>query len=157
MVYSIMPIPVEVVFKSNGIPYRLITLTGKIVNFKDVQKHSDGNPEDDCKCIVGKVKSGKLVAFFLRGMMRLDFKKVKKAVGEKISILSVEELKEKTGKTPGLVSVFLLKDMRIFVDQRVLERETIQCGPGTPGYGIEFERKYLEQLIDFKTADLAQE
>ena len=95
-----MKLEVEHVLEKKGVYYRILTLTGKVVTHEDVKKHSKEDPEDDCKTIVAKDKEGNLYAFFLRGMMKIDFSKVKNVIG-KVSILSLEELKKTTGMSQG--------------------------------------------------------
>ena len=153
-----MGLEVEKSLKEKGVNYRLIKLTGKSVTHEDVIKHAKGaNPEDDCKTIITHDKNGNQYAFFLRGMMRIDFSKAKNAVGEKLSILSYDDVKKTTGKEPGSICPFLLKNTKLFIDKRVFQREKIHFGSGDSNYGLEISAKDLDKITEFQIVDVAIE
>jgi len=135
----------------------LTKLSGKVVSHVDVLKYDkESDPEDDCKTIIVKDKKRNYYALAVRGMMRIDFSKAKEAIGKKISILDQKELKKITGKDPGSVCLLLLKNMKIFVDKRILEREKMHFSSGHPLYGLGINTKDLDKVIKFDTVDIAQ-
>ncbi len=153
-----MTLEVETMLLEKGIPYRLISLSGKAISHEDVKKHAqDADPESDCKTILTQDKQGNLHAFFLRGMMKIDFAKAKELVGKKISILGYEELKKLTGKEPGAVCPILLKNTTLYVDKRVFQHERIHFGSGALEFGLEMATKDLDKVMSFEIGDVAQE
>ncbi len=152
-----MELEVEKILKEKRVEYRLIKLTGKTITHEDVIKHSDANPEDDCKTIIIEGEKSNLFAFFLRGMMKIDFAKAKKVAGQKISIIDPQRLKEVTGRTQGAITPILLKNFKIFIDTRVFGREKIQFSSGHPEYGLELYTKDLGNIMDFEKADFAKQ
>jgi len=148
---------VEKILKAKGIQYRLIRLSERVRNHEDAKKYiKDAEPENDCKTIIAKDEKGKYYAFFLRGMMRIDFTKLKNIGGE-IKIVDFEELKKLTGKKPGEVCPFLLKHINIYVDKRIFQRNKIHFGSGDSKYGLEIFVKDLNKIINFEIVDIAQE
>jgi len=143
-------IEIEKILREKGVKYRLISLAGRVRN------HEDANPENDCKTIITKDEKGKYYAFFLRGMMKMDFSKLKN-IAKKIRIINTEELKKLTGKEPGEVCPFLLKNIKIYVDKRVFQRDKIHFGSGDSKYGLEIFSKNLNNIINFKIIDIAKE
>jgi Cys-tRNA(Pro)/Cys-tRNA(Cys) deacylase len=151
-----MELEVEKILKEKGIKYKILELSGKVITHEDVKRYSNEDPEDDCKTILAKDKKANLYAFFLRGMMRIDFSKIKEITG-KISILSQEQMKKITGFEPGEVCPFLLEKFKIFIDKRIFDREKIQFGSGDAKFGLEIATKDLDKIIKFEIADFAQE
>jgi Ala-tRNA(Pro) deacylase len=153
-----MIIEVEKILREKSIDYKLMKLSRRVVSHEDVKKYiKDINPENDCKTILTKDKEGNQFAFFLREMMKIDFSKVKKVIGKKIRILSYEELKKSTGKKPGEVCPFLLKNTKIYADKRVLKRDIIDFGSGKSNFGLQMFTKDLHKVIDFEIVDIANE
>ncbi len=150
-----MELEVERVLKEKKIPYQLLRSSHKIVSYEDAKK--EPGAEDECKTVIVRGKSGKYYAFFLRGMMRVDFSKAASAVGEKVSMISAEELKKATGKEPGEVCPFLLGDIPFFVDERVFSRASLQFGSGNAFIGLVISSKDLEKVARFSKRDFAKE
>ncbi len=151
-------IEVEKLLQEKGVEYKLIKLSRKVISHEDVKKYSKGtDPEDDCKVIMTKDKQGNQYAFFARGMMKLDFSKIKEIVGKKLNIMNYEELKKSTGKEPGAVCPLLLKNTKIYVDKRVLQRNKIDFSSGEQMLGLQIFTKDLNKIMDFETVDIAEE
>jgi len=145
---------VEKILKTKSIQYRLIRLSERVRNHEDAKKYiKDAEPENDCKTIITKDEKGEYYAFFLRGMMRIDFTKLKN-IGKKMRIISIEELKELTGKEPGEICPFLLKNINIYVDKRIFQRNKIHFGSGDSKYGLEIFVKDLNKIINFEIVDI---
>jgi Ala-tRNA(Pro) deacylase len=153
-----MQLEVEKILKEKDISYRLIELSGRAVTHEDVIKYTKGaNPEGDCKTIITKDKKGNQYAFLLRGMMRIDFSKAKEIVGQKIGIISYEDLEKATGKEPGTICPLILKNTKMFVDKRVFQQDKIHFGSGDHRFGLEISSKDLGKIIEFEIVDVAQE
>lgn len=147
----------EKILKEKGIEYRLIKLSKKGISFEDVIKYAEDkiNPNEICKTIIAKDKKGNKYAFFLKGDQKIDFSKAKEIVGQKISIVSYEDLMQSTGTEPGAVCPFLL-NIPIFIDKQVFLTEKINFGSGDHLYGLEISSKDLEKVISFKIVEVAQ-
>lgn len=140
---------------STGIDYRLIKLDERAVTSEDVVKFSSDIDETQiCKTIIAKTKSEKAYAFLIKGMDRLDAKKVKELIGEKISIVSQEELQRITGLQAGAVCPLVL-DIPLFVDSKVFSLQKINFGSGDHLYGIEIEPSALS-VVEYTEADISR-
>ena len=115
-----MELPVEKILKNKKISYRIIPLSGVAITHRDVIKYAHGaNPDDDCKTILVKDSKGKTYALFLPGTMKVSFNALKQILASKVDILSVQELKQVTGKDRGAVCPILLEKISILVDKRI--------------------------------------
>ena len=140
-----------------GIPYRIIELSEKAISVKDVIEYSKSriNPEEICKTIIVKDKNREKYGIFLRGSDKIDFKKLRKILG-KVSIASLEEVKEFTGVEPGSVCPLTL-GTPILMDVRVLSLEKINFGSGSHLYGIELNTSDLNKIINYQIKDIAMD
>ncbi len=143
--------------ESKKIPYRLIELSQKGISFDDVVKYSKDriNPEEICKTIIVKDKKGNYYAFLLKGKDKINFSKAREIIGEKISIVSYDDLLKKTGTEPGAVCPFLL-DFPLFVDKKVFESKKINFGSGDHLYGLEITSADLSKIISFTIWEVAE-
>lgn len=151
-----MELEVEKLLKEKGITYRLIPLSGQAVTHQDVLKYAKGaDPENDCKTLLVKDLSENLYGLFLLGSMRVDFNKVKGVIGQKVSIVSTEELQKITGKEPGAICPLLLSGIRLFIDRKVLDKVRIHFGSGDLKYGLEISPQDLRNLTNNTVVDIA--
>ncbi len=139
-----------------GVEYRLIRLRGRAVTTQDVIDKAEGelNPAEICKTIIVKDRGGAKHAVLLRGGDKIDFSKLKAALG-KISVASREEVVEATGVEPGAVCPLTLS-VHVYVDERVMELEKINFGSGDHMYGIEVLTADLAKALSYTVLDLAE-
>lgn len=143
------------ILEEKGVEYRLIELENRAISVSDVIRYSKMRvkPEEICKTIILKDGKGARHAVFLLGDRRIDFKKAKTIIGDKVSIASYDEVKDATGVEPGAVCPLLLR-IPLFVDEGVLSRERINFGSGDHLYGIEIRSRDLSKVIDFELVNL---
>jgi prolyl-tRNA editing enzyme YbaK/EbsC (Cys-tRNA(Pro) deacylase) len=143
------------ILREKGVPFRIIELSEKAISVEDVIEYSKSriNPEEICKTIIVKDKKGEKYGVFLRGSDRIDFNKLNKILG-KVSIASLEDVKESTGVEPGSVCPLTLQNP-ILVDERVLSLEKINFGSGNHLYGIELKTSELKDIINYQVKDIA--
>jgi len=139
-----------------GVEYRLIRLTGRAVTTQDVVDRAEGelNPAEICKTIIVKDRGGTKHAVLLRGSDRIDFSKLKTALG-KVSVGSREEVVEVTGVEPGAVCPLIL-GIHVYVDERVMELKRVNFGSGDYMYGIEILTVDLAKALSYTVLDLAK-
>ncbi len=154
-----MTLKVEEILEKRGVEYRVIKLRAPAFTVADVHAYSDGktNAEETCKTIIlrGK-KTNKKFAVFLRGGDKVHFSVAKRLFGEEMAIATAEEVKEVSGVDPGAVCPFMLT-APLFVDKKVLELETINCGSGDHLHGLEFKTKDLGKGVRYEVVELAKE
>lgn len=139
-----------------GVSYRLLELTEKAFTVEDVVKFAKDeiNRDEICKTIILKDEDGNKYAVLLLGNHRIDFSKMKDAVGRKLRIASYKEVTKETGVEPGAVCPLVL-DIPIFIDRRVLDLERVNFGSGDHLYGLEISPRELDIVIDFNVIDFA--
>jgi len=139
-----------------GIDYRIIELTDRAVTVEDVVRYAKHgvDPDEICKTIVLKDREGRMLAVFLRGGDRIDFKKLRRVIG-KASVAVSDDVEEATGVKPGAVCPLML-DVPLYVDERVFMKERINFGSGNHLYGIELSPNDLAKVIDFMVVDAAK-
>ncbi|MBS4534496.1 YbaK/EbsC family protein [Clostridium sp. D2Q-14] len=103
----------------------------------------------ESKSLFIKSKSNKYYVFVTLEEKRMNSKKIKKLIGEKISIALGEELEEITGMTPGCASPFgYSKDISMIVDKDVFKSEKFLFSPGVPEITIEIKGKDIQNIIE---------
>ena len=105
----------------------------------------------ETKSLFIKGKSGKYYMFLTTEDKKMDSKKVKEILGEKVNIVSSNEMVEILGCEPGCLPPFGYDKKTIdtiIVDQEVFEYERFICSSGIPEMTIETETKYLKGLLD---------
>jgi prolyl-tRNA editing enzyme YbaK/EbsC (Cys-tRNA(Pro) deacylase) len=144
-----MLLPIERFLTSKNISYTLVELADISFTVDDVLRLSKGKlkKEEVCKTIIirGR-KTEQLIGILLRGEDRLDFKKVKRFLGEEVAIASADEVKEVSGVEPGAVCPFLLS-CPLFVEERMRELSTFNCGSGHHLYGLECAVEDIEKGV----------
>ena len=145
------------ILKDKNVPFRIIKLSNKGISSGDVAKYAVDrlNPSEICKTIITKDKSNNNYALLLKGDDKIDFSKIKNVVGQKISIVRYEDVKQSTGKEPGAVCPITL-DMPIFVDDKIFQSEKINFGSGNHMFGIEVSSNDLKKIFVFQKVDIAQ-
>jgi len=144
------------ILKQRGLEYRLIELEEKAISVGDVIRYSktEIEPEEICKTIILKDRTGRKYAIFLLGNMRIDFNKAKRIIGSKVSVASFDEVVDATGVEPGAVCPLTLK-IPLLIDRGVMSRERINFGSGNHLYGLEIQTQDLAKIIDYQLVDAA--
>ena len=142
--------------KKKSIWFRLISLSDKALTVQDVMKYSKGDvkPDEICKTIIVKDEQDNFHALFLLGSDRIDFGKVRTAIG-KVRIASPEEVKNVSGVEAGAVCPLLLAIPTI-IDKKVFSKEKINFGSGDHLNGIEMKTEDLDKVIKFDVEEISQ-
>lgn len=107
--------------------------------------------DEVCATLVFQV-GGEVMALLRRGDTKIDNKALRHAVNSnKLRFLKPEELVESTGMAPGRVSPFLIPEMTIFIDKKVLEKEEVFVGTGGDEYMLKVP---VKQLVNFTNAEV---
>ena len=74
---------------------------------------------------------------------------MKELSGERLSLCSPDELRDKTGCTPGCVAPFgYSHDVTIIVDNAIYTYDKILITPGVPEFTIELSTEELKDFIN---------
>lgn len=103
----------------------------------------------ESKSLFIKTKSGKYYVFLTIAGERLDSKKMKNLLGEKVGVVSGEELTEVTGCQPGCAAPFgYAKEIGIIVSPVIFEYEKFIFSPGIPEMTVEAKTEDLKKILD---------
>lgn len=106
----------------------------------------------ETKSLFLKGKSGKHYIFITLMETRMDSKVIKELLGEKVSLVSGEEMIELTGMEPGCMTPFGLKDgliSAVVVDTKIYEEEKLILAFGTSRMSMEIDSKELKTLLEY--------
>ncbi len=150
--------PIEKFLKEKNIPYKLIQLEQVAYTVDEVIAYAKGDirPEEICKTIILKgKKTGQKAAVLLLGNERIDFSKAKKVFNEEMCVADREEVKIVSGVDAGAVCPFLLT-IPLFVDEKALALEKINCGSGNHLYGLEFKTVDFSHGVSYKVISIGK-
>ncbi len=98
------------------------------------------------KSLFLKSKAGDYYVFFTLEGTRLNRGEMKELTGERLSLCSADELRDKTGCTPGCVAPFgYAHDVTIIVDNAIYTYDKILITPGVPEFTIELSTEELKK------------
>lgn len=105
----------------------------------------------ETKSLFLKGKFGKYYIFITLMEERMDQKLLKALFGEKVNLVSGEEMVELTGMEPGCMTPFGLKDGLIeslVVDPKIYQEEKLILAFGTSRMSMEISAAELETLLE---------
>ncbi|MBS4538533.1 YbaK/EbsC family protein [Clostridium sp. D2Q-11] len=103
----------------------------------------------ESKSLFIKSKSDEYYIFITVENKKMDSKRVKKLIGEKVSIASGEELLKKTGCIPGCASPFGYdKDISIIVDREIFNYNKFLFSPGIAEITIQIKSEDLRKILE---------
>lgn len=111
---------------------------------------------DGCATLIFATPNG-LVGLMRRDDTRIDNKKFKEVLGVRdLRIATPIELKDQTGFDVAMVSPILLPEgFPLFIDAKVLEKETVRVGTGNNEFSLEINVEDLVRVTGAKVVDVS--
>lgn len=153
-----MELAIEKKLKEKDIPFRLIKLNQAAISVEDVVTFSNGEValNEICKTVIVKGrKTGKRYGVLMQGIDKISFSKLKKTLGEEMTMGDVTDVKEVAGVEPGAVCPFLLI-VPLLVDIKIEGMKRMNCGSGEHLFGLEFNRNDLKKGVEYIVGDFAK-
>lgn len=101
----------------------------------------------ESKNLVLKDKKGNFYVFVTEEGIRFDRAFMKEVTGEKLSIVSPEELEEKTGYVVGCATNFGYdSDVTFVIDEGLYDNEYLICSAGTPTQSFVMKTEDLKKI-----------
>lgn len=114
-----------------------------------VIKKEQGFSGTETKSLFLKGKDGTYFIFLTFTTKRTDFKKLKQIVGQKLSVVSPEDMEELTGQKPGAVSPFEYEsNVPVIIDEELLSQEKLVFAPGRPDRTMVVLVKDIDRIIN---------
>jgi len=136
-----------------GLHFKILELCEPAVSVRDVVNKSQGDVKVDeiCKTLLMKGKDP--FAVLIKGLDKVDLKKVENLIKHKVRFLSREEIKMQFEFELGEVCPLFL-EIPVIVDKKVLELETANMGSGDLFCGIEMNPRDILKCINHKIEDV---
>lgn len=125
----------EEFLSTTGIPYNVFIHRSKPASVLDAARERNQLPSQVIKTIIFRMKKDTFFAVLIAGDRQISWVKLRQAAGStRLTTATDKEEIKVTGCKPGTVSPFCIPyGMHIFVDQSVLQNETISVGSGISG------------------------
>lgn len=145
---------IEQILKVNNVKYTLHKVPeGVGISVEEHIKAFGLEFSDGCATLIFKADA-KFIALLRRDDTKIDLKSFKKLLGvSDLRIATPEELKVVSGFEVGLVSPIGL-DLEMFMDSKVLEKETVRVGSGGNEFSLEIGTKDLLRITSAKVVDV---
>ena len=130
-----------------------------ILNYETADKVDKelGLTGTESKTLFLKGKSGAFYLFITLATERMDSKILKNILGEKVKLVSGDEMIEKTGMQPGCMTPFGLKEdliKAIVVDSKIYNEEKLICAFGSETMSVEIKSEDLKKILDYSYKDI---
>jgi Ala-tRNA(Pro) deacylase len=126
-----------------------------------VVKEEQGFHGTETKSLYLKDKQNNRYIFLTFTTKRSDFKKLSQLVGQRISVVSADQMEQETGQKPGAVSPFGYEtQVPVIVDEELLSHEKLVFALGRPDQTMVVKVADLEkisQILGLKMYLLPQE
>lgn len=119
-----------------------------------IVKKEQGFSGTETKSLFLRGKDGTYFIFLTFTTKRTDFKKLKNIMGQKLSVVSPQNMEELTGQKPGAVSPFGYEnDVPVIIDEELLDQEKLVFAPGRPDRTMVVLVKDIYRIIDVLGVD----
>ena len=147
--------PVAELLDSQHIAYEVIEIPlssdrKPIRSLEELLETRGGNPHRIVKSLVFRTGSDAFILLAAAGSGRADWGVLRKFLNEKrLAMAQPEEVLSATGFPIGAVPPIAVPDnIRILVDQSVLELDQVVIGSGVLGYALELSGEAFKKLLD---------
>lgn len=125
-----------------------------ILNYETAEKvdKEQGLTGTETKTLFLKGKSGNFYLYITLATEKMDSKILKALLGEKISLVTGEEMISKTSMQPGCMTPFGLEDgliSKVVIDPLIDHEEKLICAFGSETMSMEITPKDLHTILDF--------
>ena len=128
-----------------------------ILNYETADKVDKelGLTGTESKTLFLKGKSGAFYLFITLATERMDSKVLKNILGEKVKLVSGDEMIETTGMQPGCMTPFGLKEgliKAVVVDPKIEEK--LICAFGSETMSVEIRSEDLKKILEYSYKDI---
>lgn len=130
-----------------------------ILNYETADKVDKelGLTGTESKTLFLKGKSEAYYLFITLATERMDSKVLKNILGEKVKLVSGDEMIETTGMQPGCMTPFGLKEeliKAVVVDPKIYDEEKLICAFGSETMSVEIKSEDLKKILEYSYKDI---
>ncbi len=143
-----------------GVPYKIHVHARKLYTAEGVADDVGIELARVVKAMVVRRSDGSFAVAVIPGDRRLSLKKLGAFLKDKdLELASARDVQRVTGFQVGAVSVlgFRRRDIPVFIDQKVLEYETVIISSGRPDAGLEVNPQELRQALGAQVGSFSSE
>jgi Ala-tRNA(Pro) deacylase len=111
----------------------------------------------ESKTLFLKGKHGNYFLFITLATERMDSKQLKNLLGEKVNLVSGEEMIELTGMQPGCMTPFGLKEgliKTVVIDPKIYNEDKLLCAFGSETMSVEITPQDLRKILENAYSDI---
>ena len=144
---------------------KTLNLNPKIVTHEPILNYETANKVDqelgltgtETKTLFLKSKKNNYYIFITLASERMDSKLLKNILGEKVNMVSGEEMTKLTGMIPGCMTPFGLEEgliNKVIIDSKILSEHKLILALGSETMSMEITKEDLKQLIEKSYQDI---
>ena len=134
---------------ANRLSAKVFETTKEVHTAAKAAAEMEGDNEAVVKSIVLVGSDQESVLVILLGKDKIDLQKVKKVLGLKdMWLAEPKEVLERTGYEIGGVPPISIYGIKTIIDKKVLEKEDVVCGGGTPNHLMRIKVKEIMENVD---------
>lgn len=132
--------------QANNIKAEHLHFKKSVHSVEDACREANAQPDDFVKTICMIAKNGKVISAIVLGSYRASTERVAKALNiERPDVATPEQALQKTGYLVGGTPPFGY-EATFLIDSKVMEKETVYAGGGTPNALIKISPKEIQRV-----------
>jgi Cys-tRNA(Pro) deacylase len=141
--------PVIVALKKMRIPHRIFRHPGPIRSLEQAARERGQQPSQIVRSILFRLSAGEFVMVLIAGPQQISWRSLRRYLQQpRLTTASEQEVIRETGYQLGAVSPFgLPSEMRILLDESVLESSEVSIGSGQRGTTVIMGRSDLLRAL----------
>lgn len=127
--------PVGAELHARGIPFREFRHPGPVLSLEQAAEERGQRPGQVVRSILFRLTRDEYLMVLVAGPSQVDWKALRGIVGQsRLTMASVDEVREVTGYEIGAVSPFALpRPLRVLLDESVMRETEVSIGSGARG------------------------
>lgn len=133
-----------------GVPHRVFRHQGPVNSLEQAAEERGQKPEQVVRSILFRVAKGEYVIVLMAGPSQISWRKLREYLGRsRLTTAKREEVLQVTGYELGAVAPFGIPlDVRVLVDQSVLEQDVVSIGSGERGVTVIMRTEDMMEALE---------
>lgn len=142
--------PASIALEKLNIPHQVFRHQAPVTSFEQAAADRNQKPEQVVRSILFQIRPEEFLMVLVAGPSQIDWKKLRQLVKRsRLRMATEDEVLDVTGYRVGTVSPFGLKNqVKILIDESVLEEEEISLGSGVRNTAIVMKSVDLRRALE---------